>query len=708
MDNGFRAVWTAWALGLLLSACVGGGEALESSAADGPLTGGWVNDAGGCEQRLILERNGRFSLSARMGVGGSWKLELIAGQYSTSAETGTGEIPIQFTPDSAVAPGAVLYCDQWRNRGALDLNFASIAGQTGVDPGALMIRTEAGAVAGSATFGADASRVDRFALYRDANGQIQGLVFEAPAVVAHPLYFALPGDLNRSLQSAGGFPVLNLPQNSRRWTSANAVPQTVLSRLALNVAAAVDMRFSALENSGLPPCDFSFYTDLSFDILHSSFEFAAKQTEEVRQWNPNDPAQFFHQFPVFSAGAQATAHLLPMTIEAPASGGCALSVRARPLGLSVVETLLLNGQDAQFVYPSPGPMPRLLELPAGSPGTFNFSSLAPGLVRGAARLHPEVEVIPLLAVDAGGAPPSFDYLDLLRVASGAGSAVVTETGGERFLSIFGAAGREAGLGPFSHHQRPAAAAVLTPPSSVNAAFGAGELSQTYRLSLAQAARVSLWTEGGLEVSGELLDAHGRYLAFNAGGAADGAGFQIVRRLPPGEYDLTLRLLGAAGAYTLKLAETAGLPFADDGLASCLIEAGWASGTFPDEVACHERGIRSLAGMETLPAVRKLVLNGNGVTDLSPLQGALGLLELSLDGNAVADLSPLGGLISLERLGLAGNPVSPASLPVLVAMDGRLSHLDLRGVTTLSPAEVAQLKQSLINTTIIAPDGTVLD
>jgi len=74
---------------------------------------------------------------------------------------------------------------------------------------------------------------------------------------------------------------------------------------------------------------------------------------------------------------------------------------------------------------------------------------------------------------------------------------------------------------------------------------------------------------------------------------------------------------------------------------------------------------------------------------------------------VADLTPLAGLTLLERLGLASNPLNAGAPAVLRGLT-RLSHLDLRGVPTLTLAQAEQLKQTLVNTLIIAPDGTILD
>lgn len=60
------------ALLLALAGCADAGSgALGDGAADSGdvgFTGGWVESRNGCEQRLILDEGGSFSLSARIGL----------------------------------------------------------------------------------------------------------------------------------------------------------------------------------------------------------------------------------------------------------------------------------------------------------------------------------------------------------------------------------------------------------------------------------------------------------------------------------------------------------------------------------------------------------------------------------------------------------------------------------------------------------------
>ena len=72
------------------------------------------------------------------------------------------------------------------------------------------------------------------------------------------------------------------------------------------------------------------------------------------------------------------------------------------------------------------------------------------------------------------------------------------------------------------------------------------------------------------------------------------------------------------------------------------------------------GVSNLAGLSLATNLRRLVLGGNAVSDLSELSGLRLLAHLDLSDNAVSDLSALSGLTRLETLLLSGNRVSDIS------------------------------------------------
>lgn len=70
-----------------------------------------------------------------------------------------------------------------------------------------------------------------------------------------------------------------------------------------------------------------------------------------------------------------------------------------------------------------------------------------------------------------------------------------------------------------------------------------------------------------------------------------------------------------------------------------------------------RGIRSLAGMQHLTALREVNLNNNQIQSLAPLSGLSSLERLLLDDNQVRDLQPLRGLGRLRWLWLDRNRIA---------------------------------------------------
>jgi len=71
---------------------------------------------------------------------------------------------------------------------------------------------------------------------------------------------------------------------------------------------------------------------------------------------------------------------------------------------------------------------------------------------------------------------------------------------------------------------------------------------------------------------------------------------------------------------------------------------------------ENRGIRNLAGMQYLSALREVNLGSNQIQSLSSLSGLRNLERLLLDDNAVQDLHPLSGLENLRWLWLDRNHV----------------------------------------------------
>ena len=74
----------------------------------------------------------------------------------------------------------------------------------------------------------------------------------------------------------------------------------------------------------------------------------------------------------------------------------------------------------------------------------------------------------------------------------------------------------------------------------------------------------------------------------------------------------------------------------------------------------EAGVRNLTGLEHATHLMELFLNGNAISDLSPLAGLTNLTLLKLDRNLISDISAVANLINLIGLHLWQNSISDLS------------------------------------------------
>ena len=68
-------------------------------------------------------------------------------------------------------------------------------------------------------------------------------------------------------------------------------------------------------------------------------------------------------------------------------------------------------------------------------------------------------------------------------------------------------------------------------------------------------------------------------------------------------------------------------------------------------------ISDLTPLESLKDLQMLILDDNQISDLSPLSSLTNLPVLGLDSNQISDLSPLSSLTNLQSLGLDNNQIS---------------------------------------------------
>lgn len=93
------------------------------------------------------------------------------------------------------------------------------------------------------------------------------------------------------------------------------------------------------------------------------------------------------------------------------------------------------------------------------------------------------------------------------------------------------------------------------------------------------------------------------------------------------------------------------------------------------ISGKQQGITNLAGLEKCISLASLDLEGNEVSDVTPLKDLKLLQQLNLAQNKIANLGPLADLTSLQYLQLAGNKIE--DLAPLAKLD-KLTSLYLSG------------------------------
>ena len=94
-------------------------------------------------------------------------------------------------------------------------------------------------------------------------------------------------------------------------------------------------------------------------------------------------------------------------------------------------------------------------------------------------------------------------------------------------------------------------------------------------------------------------------------------------------------------------------------------------------------IESLEGLQHAPNLRLLDLDGNRISDLTPLVNLTSLEELGLDRNRVSDISPLAGLINLQVLTTDENRTSDLT-PLANLRNLEELVIDRNDITDISP------------------------
>ncbi|MGL4731158.1 MAG: cell wall-binding repeat-containing protein [Clostridium sp.] len=111
----------------------------------------------------------------------------------------------------------------------------------------------------------------------------------------------------------------------------------------------------------------------------------------------------------------------------------------------------------------------------------------------------------------------------------------------------------------------------------------------------------------------------------------------------------------------------------DNLIEYLPKEQWG---YPEDI--HDRGIRSLEGLQYAINIEKLDLSENKISDLTPLQVLKNLTYLEIDRNNLGDLTPLSSLTNLKHLNIYNNEMITDTTPLKTLKD--LEWIDLHFCT----------------------------
>jgi len=95
---------------------------------------------------------------------------------------------------------------------------------------------------------------------------------------------------------------------------------------------------------------------------------------------------------------------------------------------------------------------------------------------------------------------------------------------------------------------------------------------------------------------------------------------------------------------------------DSRLTACLLESYADTTLFTDitTIACSDKGITSLAGIETFTEARTVRLDSNVIADISPITGLTGIRELNVAANRLTSIGILRNLQNLTELDVSAN------------------------------------------------------
>lgn len=120
----------------------------------------------------------------------------------------------------------------------------------------------------------------------------------------------------------------------------------------------------------------------------------------------------------------------------------------------------------------------------------------------------------------------------------------------------------------------------------------------------------------------------------------------------------------------------------------LITNDWGFLSRFEELECLEMwnyGIRDISFVRSMRKLKRLILSGNQIADISPLADLTDLELLYIDNNRISDISPLSNLRKIRHLGLIGNSISNLT-PLASMTNMRSLHLGKNLIRDITPLE----------------------
>ncbi|MBN2097978.1 MAG: leucine-rich repeat domain-containing protein [Dehalococcoidia bacterium] len=137
--------------------------------------------------------------------------------------------------------------------------------------------------------------------------------------------------------------------------------------------------------------------------------------------------------------------------------------------------------------------------------------------------------------------------------------------------------------------------------------------------------------------------------------------------PETTYHFRAKAIGYGTVYgdDMTFAADEAVTFPDSNLEAAIREAlGKPSGAIYQfelsslgDFSAFERGIVELTGLEHCTNLTTLSLDGNMISNISPLAGLTKLIYLGLEGNQISNIEPLSGLTTLHYVNLTTNEIS---------------------------------------------------